>query len=144
MAQQINVFLENKPGRLEAIAAVLLKAKINIIAFTIQDRGDFGLMKLLVHKPQQAYLALADKGFACAVKEVLAISVKDKPGNLHRLAKVLMKNKVNIVDAHGFVTGSYKQGVCCLDCAAADTKKISKILAKEGFKVLSEEALYEF
>ncbi|MDD2702789.1 MAG: acetolactate synthase, partial [Candidatus Omnitrophica bacterium] len=96
MAKQLHIFLENRPGRLESVTQELCKNKINIIAFTIQDRGDFGLMKLAVNKPEQAYLALADKGYACALKEVVFISVPDRPGNLARLASLLLKNKVNI------------------------------------------------
>ncbi|MDD5613987.1 MAG: acetolactate synthase, partial [Candidatus Omnitrophica bacterium] len=88
MAKQISVFMENKPGKLQAITDVLFKNGINIRAMTIQDRGEYGLMKLLVDKPNQAHLALLDKGFASALKDVLAILINDKPGGLNELAKV--------------------------------------------------------
>lgn len=143
MAKQLHIFLENRPGRLESVTQELCKNKINIIAFTIQDRGDFGLMKLAVNKPEQAYLALADKGYACALKEVVFISVPDRPGNLARLASLLLKNKVNIIDAHGFVLDPAKVGICCLELDEKDSKKIKKILAQEKFKILEEEELYE-
>jgi hypothetical protein len=142
MAKQLHIFLENRPGRLEAVTQTLYNSKINIIAFTIQDRGDFGLMKLMVNKPEQAYLALADKGYACALKDVVFISVPDKPGNLNRLASLLLENKVNIIDAHGFVLNPAKVGICCLELDEKDMKKIKKILAKGKFKVLAEEELY--
>ena len=141
MAKQINVFLENRPGRIESITEVIGKNKINVWAFTIQDRGDFGLMKLLVDKPQKAYLLLADKGYACALKDVIVVLVKDKPGNLHTLSALLLKNKVNIVDAHGYVMFSSKEGICTLDLNVRDTKKIQGILTKAGFKILDDEDL---
>ena len=143
MAKQLHIFLENRPGRLEAVTQALYKSKVNIIAFTIQDRGDFGLMKLMVNNPEQAYLALADKGYACALKDVVFISVPDKPGNLNRLTSLLMENKINIIDAHGFVLDPAKVGICCLELDEKDIKKIKKILAKGKFKILEEEELYE-
>ncbi len=143
MAKQLHIFLENRPGRLEAVTQALYNSRINIIAFTIQDRGDFGLMKLMVNKPEQAYLALADKGYACALKDVVFISVPDKTGNLNRLASLLLENKINIIDAHGFVLDPAKVGICCLELDEKDIKRIKKILAKGRFKLVEEEELYE-
>ena len=136
MAKQLNVFIENKPGRLKAVTGVLSDAKININAFTIQDRGDFGLIKLIVSDPEKAYLSLADKGYACAIKDIMIISPKDKIGNLSRLSDVLLKNKINIVDSYGFVIESEKKGVCYLELNTDYLKKAKRILDKEGFKVL--------
>jgi hypothetical protein len=140
MAKLLNVFIDNRPGRLNSVTKVLTEAKINIIGFTIQDRGDFGLMKLMVDHPKKAYLTLADKGFACALKETLFISIKDKPGNLYKLTSLLLKSKVNIIDAHGFV-GVDRKGVCCLEFNSTDTKKITSVLAKNGFSVLDDGEL---
>jgi len=143
MTKQLNIFLENRPGRLESVAEALAKAKINVMAFTIQDRGDFGLTKLLVNKPDEAHLLLADKGYACALKDILAVSIKDKPGNLHKLTQVLLKHNINIIDAHGFVQEPSREGICCLEVNLKDLKSAKAMLAKEGFKVLEEDELYE-
>jgi len=139
MPKQLHVFVENKPGRLESVTEVLYKNGINVIAFTIQDRGDFGMLKLLADKPDQAYLVLADKGFACAVKDVMMVAIKDKPGNLYKLTSVLLRHKVNIIDAHGFVIEPGKKGVCCLELA--ETKGVKQLLEKEGFSLMDEEKL---
>ena len=136
MAKQLNVFIENKPGRLKAVTEVLAANKININAFTRQDRGDFGLIKFIVSDPDKAYLSLADKGYACAMKDILIISPKDKIGNLSRLSEVLLKNKINIADSYGFVIESEKKGICYLELNTDDLKKAKRILDKEGFKVL--------
>ena len=47
MAKQLTIFLENRPGRLGAIAKSLRETGIDIRAFTVQDRGDYGLVKLI-------------------------------------------------------------------------------------------------
>lgn len=144
MAKQLNIFVENRPGRLKTITGILSESGLNIRAFTIQDRGDFGLMKLIVDKPQQAYLTLADRGFACALKDIIAIAVDDKPGNLHKLTSVMFEHQVNVLDAYGFVTEPNKRGVCCLEVEnIKDNETFKQLIEKEGFAVLEEEELYE-
>jgi hypothetical protein len=137
MAKEVSVFVENRPGRLRSVAAVLSDNKINVRTMTLQDRGEYGLMKLIVDKPEAAQLALSDKGFACALKEILAIELKDKPGSFLKLADLLIKHKVNVLDAYGFVIDANKKAVFCVE--VKDSARIKKILAKEGFKVLEKE-----
>ncbi|NLX05709.1 MAG: ACT domain-containing protein [Phycisphaerae bacterium] len=145
MPHQINIFIENRPGRLRSITEILTEAKVNIRAFTIQDRGDFGLIKLIVDKPKQGQLALADRQFACALKDVLAVSIPDRPGNLHKLTSVFFEHNINIVDAYGFVLEPNKEGVCCIEFEnAEDLERCKALVVKEGFKVLEDEELYEF
>lgn len=143
MAKQITIFLENRPGRIKSICDVLKENNLNIWAFTIQDRGEFGLVKLIVDRPAQAQLALADRGFACAVKEVLAVTAPDKPGNLDKLTSALLSKNVNIKDVYGFVSPIDKQGLCFLEIQNADGVDVKALLEPAGFKLLSDEELYE-
>jgi hypothetical protein len=144
MAKQINIFIENRPGRLSSITEILAQNNINIRSFIIQDRGDFGLMKMIVDKPTDAHLILADRGLACAVKDVIAVAIDDKPGNLHKLTKKLSENGFNVVDAHGFVLEPNKKGICCVEIKeTAQLEKINKMLQAEGFEILQDHQLYE-
>jgi hypothetical protein len=143
MAKQINIFVENRPGRLKSITGSLFESNINIRAFTIQDRGDYGLMKLIVNNPQKAYLALADSGFACALKDILAISVPDKPGNLHKLTTALAEHNINVIDVYGFVLQPNEQGVCCLEIENLKDTHAEEVVKEAGFTVLEDEELYD-
>jgi len=142
MAKQLTIFIENRPGRLNAVTESLNKSNIDIRAFTIQDRGDYGLMKLIVDNPNKAYLALADLGLACALKTILAVSVSDKPGNLHKLTTALAEKNINIIDAYGFVLQPNKVGVCCLEIENIQDVPAKKIVEDAGFTVLEDEELY--
>jgi hypothetical protein len=143
VAKQLTIFLENRPGRIKSICDVLLTNNLNIWAFAIQDRGEFGLIKLVVDKPSQAQLALADQGYACALKDVLAITAQDKPGNLDRLAMTLSQNNVNIKDAYGFVSPGEKWGVCIMEVQNTDGVDVAALISQNGFRLLSDEELYE-
>ncbi|MCD4830856.1 MAG: hypothetical protein K8R02_03490 [Anaerohalosphaeraceae bacterium] len=141
MAKQLHIFIDNTPGRLESVTGKLGAAGIDVRAFAIQDMADYGLMKLIVSNPQQAYLALADMGSACALKDVLAISVPDKCGNLHKLMAVLAENNINIIDAYGFVLQPSNQGVCILEIENMAETNAEKIVADAGFDILDDQQL---
>ncbi len=142
MAKQLTIFVENRPGRLKTITDNLLKSNIDIRAFTIQDRGDYGLLRLIVDKPNEAYLALADLGCACALKDILAISVPDQPGNFHRLTCALAEHNVNVIDAYGFVLQPHRTGVCCMEIDQPQLMKAEEIVTGAGFTVLQDKELY--
>ncbi len=142
MAKQLTIFVENRAGRLKAISENLYKNHINIRAFTIQDRGDYGLLRLIVDKPNDAYLALADVGCACALKDVLAVSVSDQPGNFHTLTFALAASNINITDAYGFVVQPHKTGICCMEIEPAQLAKAADVARQAGFTVLEDEELY--
>jgi hypothetical protein len=142
MAKQLTIFVENRAGRLKSISENLHKSGIDIRAFTIQDRGDFGLLKLIVDKPNDAYLALADLGCACALKDILAISVPDQPGNFHRLTSALAEHGISVVDAYGFVLQPHKTGVACMEVGEPHMAKAREIVTAAGFTVLEDEELY--
>ncbi len=142
MAKQLTIFVENRPGRLKAISENLTSNGIDIRAFAIQDRGDYGLLKLIVDKPEEAHLALADVGCACALKDVLAISVPDQPGNFHRLTSTLADNAINVVDAYGFVLQPHQTGVCCMEIEQPQLGNAEQIVRDAGFTILSDEELY--
>lgn len=142
MAKQLTIFVENRAGRLRAISENLQKNNIDIRAFTIQDRGDYGLLRLIVDKPNDAYLALADVGCACAMKDILAVSVPDQPGNFHKLTSALADNGINVVDAYGFVLQPHRTGICCMEIDRAQLAAAEEVISRAGFTVLQDEELY--
>ena len=141
MAKQINVFVDNRIGRIQSITETLSQTNINIRAMAIQDRGEFGLVKLIVNKPNQAVLALQEKGFACKQKDVLAIVLADKPGALFGLLKIFPEDNVNILDAYGFAAETIKGAVFFIE--VKDGAHVTDLLKKKGFKVLSDKEVLE-
>lgn len=143
MAKQLNIFIENRPGRLRSITEKLSRCQVNIRAFAMQDRGDYGLVKLILDKPEEAHLALSEMGVACAIKDVLAISIPDRPGNMHRLTVALADHNINVIDAYAFVLEPSKTGVCCLEIDNLKATNAAHVVEAAGFKALSDKELYD-
>jgi hypothetical protein len=100
--KQISVFSENKPGRLAAIAKALQEEQVNILAFSIAEADGFGVVRALVDKPEKAYQKLTDLGFNVAFTEVLAVKMRDIPGGLFEIAKILGDAGINIEYSYAY------------------------------------------
>ena len=140
MPQQVSVFVENKPGKLEKITGLLSARKINIRAITIADNGGFGIIKLLVDDPEPARAALVEGGLVAALKAVVAISIPDRPGALHQVSTVLSRHGINVEDAYGFVLVTGRRAVFVIE--VKDPEKVEGVLKREGLKLLADTDLY--
>ncbi|MFN3383955.1 MAG: ACT domain-containing protein [Archaeoglobaceae archaeon] len=129
MIKQISVFVENKPGRLSAVTEVLFGKGINLRAFMIADAGDFGIIRMVVDKTDEAYKALKEAGFTVAVNEVLAVEVEDRPGELFKISKALGDAGVNIEYVYAFTSEKHK---ALIIFRVSDNEKAKQILEKMG------------
>ena len=57
---QISIFLENKYGKLSEILALLAEERIRIIAATVADTSEYGILRIIVSDPQKAYKILKE------------------------------------------------------------------------------------
>lgn len=140
MVKELSIFIDNKPGRLKAVTSLLKEKKINIRALTLQDIKEYGILKIIVDKPDDAFLSLSDKGLACAIKEILAVKINDTPGGFDELLKLFTDNNINIKDSFGFVLESQKHAILCIE--VDNLENAEKLLSKSKYKPLEEKDLY--
>jgi hypothetical protein len=100
--KQISVFSENRPGRLAAIAHALGEENVNILAFSIAEADGFGVVRALVDHPDKAKKKLSSLGFNVAFTDVIAVRMKDKPGGLYEIAKLLGDANINIEYSYAY------------------------------------------
>jgi len=99
---QISVFLENKTGRLAHVTRVLRDAKVNILALSLADTSDFGILRLIVDDMEGAKNALAGENIVSMVNEVTAVEVENKPGGLARILDTLEECDVSVEYMYAF------------------------------------------
>ncbi|MGH7772005.1 MAG: ACT domain-containing protein [Candidatus Binatia bacterium] len=104
--RQLAVFLENKPGTLAQVSSALAARRINILAFSISDAVDHGVLRMVVSNPVQAAHILGDGGMMVVESDVVALDLPNKPGALARVADRLSKARVNIEYAYGTTGGT--------------------------------------
>jgi hypothetical protein len=103
--KQLSVFLENTSGRLTELTGTLANASINISAFSVADTADYGLVRLIVNKPEAAEQVLKEKGFSVHINEVIGLVVPDEPGGLHRALKILSTGGISVEYMYAFAMG---------------------------------------
>jgi len=139
--QQISVFLENKSGRLAELTEVLGKAGINIRALSIADTSDFGILRLIVNQPEQAFKALKDAGFTLSITDVIAVEVKDEPGGLALVLKVLEAEGINIEYLYAFLEKSSNDALVVFRVEQLD--EAISLLAKNNINVVKGQDVYK-
>ena len=89
---QISIFLENKYGKLSEILALLSEAQIRIIAATVADTSEYGILRIIVSDPQKAYTLLKSNN----VSEVLAIATGACAGSFAQTLSYFTKAGLSI------------------------------------------------
>ena len=102
---QISVFVENKPGKLQLLTDVLAKNNINMRALSLAETSDFGIVRVIVDDLAAASEVLKAEGFIYTVTKVLGVAIPDEPGGLNRVLHVLSGSGVNIEYMYAFLGG---------------------------------------
>jgi hypothetical protein len=139
--EQLSVFLENRPGRIEAPCAILAQAGINILTLTLADTERFGILRLIVREWERAKRLLSEAGYVVKATPVAAVQVEDRPGGLCELLKIVEDAGVNIAYMYAFTirAGGKATMILRLD----DIDKGSTALRRRGLDLLSADALFE-
>jgi hypothetical protein len=129
--KQISVFLENTTGRLSEVTRTLAQAGINLRAISIADTADFGILRLIVDKTEDAVNALTTAGFTTRQTSVAAVEIDDVPGSLASLMELFQNSQVNIEYLYASLEGKAGKAVVIFKLEDHD----------KGFKILKENGL---
>jgi hypothetical protein len=141
MAYEVSVFLENKVGHFERITRILKENKINIRSMTLNNTSNgWGILDLLVNNPDKAYNALAENGVSVALREIIALEMKDVAGGLDDLLLKVSNTNVNFDNAYGRVVQENKSAILIID--VSDIEDSKKKLLEAGVKMLDDNKVY--
>ena len=101
---QISIFLENKFGRLNEILSILSKEDIRIIAASVADTSDYGILRLITNNQIKALQVLKENGVSANRNAVLAISVNSTAGEMSQTIESFTKAGINIEYMYCFST----------------------------------------
>ncbi|MBR3673103.1 MAG: hypothetical protein IKN65_02255, partial [Clostridia bacterium] len=85
--KQISVFLENTPGSLREMTELLGRGGVDLLALSLADTQNFGIVRLIVHSEQidPAVALLKQNGYIAKVNHVICAAVPDRPLGLCEL-----------------------------------------------------------
>jgi len=140
VVKQISLFLENKCGRLVRVCQTLGKAKINIRALSIADTSDFGILRLIVDRPEEALSTLKNDGFMATETEVIAVEIPDTPGGLADVLALMEEDGINIEYLYSFVEKPAQDALILMRVDQIEQAK--KILQENQIPLIDGDRIY--
>ena len=102
--RQLSIFIENKKGRLTKIAQIISSAGIDIRAISVADTSGFGILRIIVDDPDRAKNVLQKSNIIVSVTDVIAVEIKDKPGEIYRVMSILSDNDIGVEYMYAFIS----------------------------------------
>lgn len=133
--KQISVFVENKPGRMADIAEILTDNGINIEALSIADTTDFGILRMIVDKYNEAVAALKAAKITVRVTDVVGVPIEDKPGGLSKILNALDEKGIGIEYLYAFPARNSKEAWLVL--STDNPEDTVNALKEKGIEILT-------
>ena len=134
---QLSIFLENRAGTLTKVLDILKDAGILIIASSIADTAQYGLLRIICTEPQRAYKELERQGVAVALSDVFAIELDERPGQIAEAVRGLSEAQIGIVYMYSF----FIHGKGLLIIRADKTEEARDVILRSSLRCVPEKEL---
>jgi len=139
--KQLSLFVENRPGSLNAVCRVLKEKNLSIRTLAMADTEQFGILRLLLKEHEQAKQALEEAGFIVKVTDVLALEVPDRAGGLSDILAILDKHGLAVEYMYAFTFGVNDRAI--LVFRFEDPLRAIAELKDEPVKLIRADDLYK-
>ena len=129
---QFSIFMVNKPGVLAQVLGEFASSGVNIVAMTMADSVEHGVMRVVSESSKKVKDALTKLNMPYNETDVLCINLANKSGALAVIAEKLAKSHINI--SYAYCTAGAKGGRTTGVLKVADVKKAMKVLEKDQKK----------
>lgn len=141
MAFEVSVFLENKIAHFEGITNILKSEQINIRSLILTNiLHGWGVLNLLVDNPEKAYQVLTNKGNSVALREVIALEMKDETGGLDELLVKISRAGIHIENAYTRLISQTGMAILVLD--VPDVIQAKQLLVQNNIPILEDATVY--
>ena len=138
--KQLSIFVENKPGKLVEALEAMSASGIDLRALSLADTADFGILRVIVDKPDLALEKLQQAEYLVKSSEVIPVAVGDKPGGLAAVLRILADAGVDVEYTYAFVAHSRDNAYVIL--RVNDNSAAINALEDHGISILTEQQLY--
>lgn len=125
---QFSVFLANKPTILARVCQQLANDKINIVAMSMMDSTEHGVLRVVAENAARTRESLATVNVPTAETTVLLATIANRPGALADLVERLASNHVGV--NYAYCTTGAPGGRAIGVFAVSDIKKGAQVLAE--------------
>ena len=137
---QISVFLENNPGTLRAMTALLGQGGVDLLALSLADTQSFGIVRMIVHSDQidRAMALLKGDGYIARINHVICASVPDRPMGLSALLGVIESAGLSVEYMYSFLRANTR-GTANMILRLNDGQKAAQVFELQNVVMLSQD-----
>ena len=132
IATQFSVFLINKPGILAQALNALASEKINILAMTMVDSVEHGVLRLVTSQTETTRKILSRLSVSVNETDVICVNLPNTAGSFADVTSCLAASHINI--NYAYCTAGARGGRTTGVLKVADIKKAMKILSSPAKK----------
>ena len=125
--KRITVITDDHKGLIAELSEMLAAEGINILSIHAQTDSGKAFVRLRAEPYDQALVLLRDNGYQAISDEVIILRIKNEPGNLARIARLLADNHVDIRG----LTMIQATGLFRIVAVATDNQELSCDILKE-------------
>ena len=100
--RQISIFIENKYGKLVEILALLGNENIRIVAATVADTSEYGILRLIVTEPEKANMILKNNNVSVNLSDVIAVVTEPSAASFAQTLKYFTQSGLSIEYMYSF------------------------------------------
>ncbi len=134
MIKQLSIFAENRKGTLQKITGILDEHGINMIALITNDSAEFGIIRMLVDKPEEAEGIMGTAGFLTRLDSVIAVEIGDSCGSLNKLLVYVDDCNINV--DYLYMSFNRELGTPIAVLKTPDSAEVESMVVARGYKVL--------
>ena len=139
MIKQLSVFLENKSGRLNEVLDILGQADIRIIAATVADTSEYGILRLITSDTASAYEVLKEHRISAQQSDVVALTCNSKAGVFASQINSFAKEGLSIEYMYCFSI----RDKAFLILRTSDNARVDEIAQRYGLSIITEQELLQ-
>ncbi len=138
--KQISIFVENQPGKLAELTRLLADADIDLRTLSLADTRDFGILRVIVNKPDETEKLLKANEWTYKTADVIGVKLPDRPGGVAEVLEAINEAGVNVEYMYAFVNRI--PGRADTVFRVDDIETTLKALTAKGIEILSPEEAY--
>ena len=135
--QQLSVFLENREGRLDEVLSVLAGNDVNIVALSLADTAEYGMLRMIVSDPNKGKAVLKENGITSMLTDVVALRVPHETGSLSKAMHQIVEGDVNIEYMYALASADRRAMIV----KASDGDSAGKAILEGGMELYSNEEM---
>jgi len=137
--KQISVFLENNPGTLRELTELLGKGGIDLLALSIADTQNFGIVRLIMHSDEidRAMKLLKEAGYVAKINHVICAAVPDRPLGLCELLAIIEQAGLSVEYMYSFLRKA-SAGTANMILRLNDGQKAAQVFSMKNIEMLSQ------